>query len=77
MGKKKNKGIKVPKKLMGFKLSKGTRKDLNKLLKMTAIPDKRTLAMSAMSAITALLAERMSAHHEANNERDKGPVLAH
>jgi len=29
---KKHKGPKVPKKIMGFKLSKGTRKDVKKLL---------------------------------------------
>ena len=77
MGKKKSKGLRVPKKLMGFKLSKGTRKDLNKLLKMVAIPDKRTLAMSAMGAISALLAERMSAHHDTSGEGDSRPAVAH
>ena len=77
MGKKKDKGFKVPKKLMGFKLSKGTRKDLNKLLKMVAHPDTRSLAMSAMGAISALLAERMAAHHEQGGKDENRTALAH
>jgi hypothetical protein len=77
MGKKKDKGLKVPKKLMGFKLSKGTRKDLNKLLKMVTHPDTRSIAMSAMAALSSLLAERMAAHHESDNEGESRPTLAH
>jgi hypothetical protein len=77
MSKKKDKGFKVPKKLMGFKLSKGTRKDLNKLIKMVTHPDTRSLALSAMGAISALLAERMAAHHEKPAAGDGQPTLAH
>jgi hypothetical protein len=54
---KKNK-VKVPKKIMGFKLSKGTRKDLRKLLRMFGDPDTRTLALTAASALAAYLTER-------------------
>jgi hypothetical protein len=54
------KKIKVPKKLMGFKLSKGTRKDLKKLLKMVTEPDTRTVAVSAAGALAAFLAERFA-----------------
>jgi len=53
---------KVPKKLAGFKLSKGTRKDLKKLLKMVAEPDTRTLAVSAAGALAAFIAERFAEH---------------
>lgn len=51
---------KVPKKVMGFKLSKGTRKDLKKLLKMLSDPDTRTLAVSAAGALAAFLAKRFA-----------------
>ena len=50
--------LKVPKKIMGFKLSKGTRKDLKKLLRMLGDPDTRALAMTAASGLAAYLAER-------------------
>jgi hypothetical protein len=56
---KKNK-IKVPKELFGFKLSKGTRKDLKKLLKMLTHPDKRTLAMAAATGLATFLLERFA-----------------
>ena len=65
------KKLKVPKKLMGFKLSKGTRKDLKKLLKMVTEPDTRTLAISAVGALTAFLAERF-AEHEFDKHARKG-----
>lgn len=54
--------IKVPKKLMGFKLRKGTRKDLKKLLRIVAHPDTRTLAISAAGALAAFIAERFAEH---------------
>lgn len=53
---------KVPRKLFGFKLSKGTRKDLKKLLKMLGRPDTHRIATSALGALIALLTERMAAH---------------
>jgi len=56
----KKKGPKVPKKIMGFKLSKGTRKDLRKLLRMFGSPDTRTLAMTAAGGLAAFLAERFA-----------------
>ncbi len=56
---KKNK-LKVPKKIMGFKLSKGTRKDLKKLLRMFGDPDTRTLATTAASGLAAYLAKRFA-----------------
>jgi hypothetical protein len=60
----------VPKKLMGFKLRKGTRKDLKKLLKMVAHPDTRTLAVSAAGALAAFIAERFAEYEI--DKRSKG-----
>jgi hypothetical protein len=56
---KKNK-IKVPKRIFGFKLSKGTRKDLKKLLKMVEHPDKRAIAMTAAGGLATFLIERFA-----------------
>ena len=66
---------KVPKKLMGFKLRKGTRKDLKKLLKMVAHPDTRTLAVSAAGALAAFIAERFTEYEI--DKHDKGGRRAH
>lgn len=57
---KKDKTLKVPKKIMGFKLSKGTRKDLKKLLKLLGKQDAHRFATSALGALVALLTERMA-----------------
>ena len=57
---KKDKKLKVPKRIMGFKLSKGTRKDLKKLLRMFTKPDTHTLAAAAASGLAAYLAERFA-----------------
>ena len=70
---------KVPKEILGFKLSKGTRKDLKKLLKMVTEPDTRTLAISAAGGLAAFLAERF-AEHEIDKQPKKGrgrAALAH
>jgi hypothetical protein len=61
--------LKVPKKIMGFKLSKGTRKDLKKLLRMFGDPDTRTLAMAAASGLAAYLAERFAEKQGARASR--------
>ena len=52
--------LKVPKEIMGFKLSKGTRKDVKKLLRMIGDPDKKDLAISAAGGLAAFLAERVA-----------------
>ena len=57
---KKDKTTKVPKRDLGFKLSKGTRKDLKKLLKMFRNPDTHTIAMTAAGGLAAFLAERFA-----------------
>jgi hypothetical protein len=56
----KSKDLKIPKKLFGFKLSKGTRKDLKKLGRMFSHPDKRALAMAAAGGLASFLAERFA-----------------
>jgi len=56
---KKNKH-KVPKSILGFKLAKGTRKDLKKLLKMFEHPDRRALAMTAAGGLATFLMERFA-----------------
>ena len=70
----KKKKSKVPKRLFGFKLSKGTRKDLKKLLRMLTHPDTHTLAKAAMGALAALLAERMTAHDHVLTPDDPQPA---
>jgi len=71
------KKIKVPKKILGFKLSKGTRKDLKKLLKMFGKPDTHALAMTVAGGLAAFLAERF-AEHEIDTHGKKGRArLAH
>ena len=66
---KKDKGLKVPKKIMGFKLSKGTRKDLKKLLRLFGDPDTRKLAMVAASGLAAYLADRFTDKQPAGRRR--------
>jgi hypothetical protein len=56
--------FKIPKKVLGFKLSKGSRKDLTKLLRMLMHPETPGLAKAALGALGAMLAERMTAHDE-------------
>ena len=60
MAKKNASGINIPKKIAGFKLSKGSRKDLHKLLKLIETPDARALALSAAAAAFTFLAERVA-----------------
>lgn len=57
MAKMKAYGIKIPKKVLGFKLSKGSRKDVRKVLKRLESPEARTLALAAAGAAIAFLAE--------------------
>ena len=74
---KKHKGPKVPKKIMGFKLSKGTRKDVKKLLKMFGDPDTRKLAMTAASGLAAYLAQRFVENKPAKQDARTRPSRAH
>jgi len=66
MGKKKDISIKIPKRVLGFKLSKGSRKDIRKLLNSLDSPQARTLAVSAASVAIGYLVERTAEH--------KGPL---
>ena len=68
---------KVPKKLMGFKLRKGTRKDLKKLLRMVSHPDTRTLAVSAAGALAAFIAERFAEYEIDKHDKDRRRAHAH
>ena len=74
---KKRKRTKVPKKIMGFKLSKGTRKDIRKLLGMFGDPDTRKLAMTAASGLAAYLAQRFVENKPAEEGQGKRPSRAH
>lgn len=51
-------GITIPKKVLGFKLSKGSRKDLRRLLKRLESPELRALAISVAGAGVAYLTEQ-------------------
>ena len=73
---KKNKP-KVPKAILGFKLSKGTRKDLKKLLKMFRNPDRHALAMTVAGGLAAFLAERFAEHEMAKGARKPAARVAH
>ena len=73
---KKNKP-KVPKTILGFKLSKGTRKDLKKLLKMFRNPDTHTIAMTTAGGLAAFLAERFAEHEVDKQDRRRKAQLAH
>ena len=66
MGKKNNGKIKIPKQVLGFELSQGTRKDLRKLLKLIEGPEARGIAISAASIAFGYLAEKTAAR--------KGPL---
>ncbi|HEY6816726.1 MAG TPA: hypothetical protein VI168_14395 [Croceibacterium sp.] len=69
--------LKVPKKIMGFKLSKGTRKDLRKLLRMFTKPDTHSLATAAATGLAAYLAERFAEKELAAKPRSGRTSRAH
>lgn len=58
---KKIRGVKVPKKILGLKLRKGTRKDIAFLVKKVRHPDARSLVLAATAALGPMLAERIAA----------------
>ncbi len=61
---KKIDGVKVPKKLLGVKLRKGTRKDIAALVNRVRHPDGRSLALAAVAALGPLVAERLTAKQD-------------
>lgn len=63
------KKYKAPKSILGFPLSKGTRKDLRKLMKMLERPKTRTMAVTAASGLAAFLGERFAEHRQTERER--------
>ena len=72
---KKNK-VRIPKRVLGFKLRKGTRKDLRKLLNMLESPQTKALAMSAAGGIAAFLAEHFAEEKLTQMEK-RGKKLLH
>jgi hypothetical protein len=68
--------LKVPKRILGFKLSKGTRKDLKTLRKMFADQETSALAISIAGGLSAVLAE-LFAHYEIEKHAQARSTLAH
>lgn len=66
--------LKVPKKVLGFNLSKGTRKDIKKLLKLVGDPETRAIALSVAGGLAAFIAERIGERKADGRERSS---LAH
>ena len=58
MAKTKVFGLEIPKRILGFKLSKGSRKDVRKLLKGLETPEACALAVSAVGLLVAFVAEK-------------------
>lgn len=58
MGKKID-GVRVPKRILGRKLRKGTRKDIAALMKTFGQRDAKSMVMTAVAAAAPLLAERL------------------
>jgi hypothetical protein len=57
--KKKNDRIKLPKRLLGVKLPKEARRNVNDLLAMVPASTAKPLAAMAVTAVTTVLAERL------------------
>lgn len=57
---KKIRGVKVPKKLLGHKLRKGTRRDIADLVKAVGHPNAKSLVAAASAAILPFLAEKVA-----------------
>jgi hypothetical protein len=60
MAKKKIDGVKVPKRILGHKLRKGTRKDIAALVKAVGHPDAKSLVAAAVGAIGPMIADRLT-----------------
>lgn len=60
MAKKKINGVKVPRKILGHKLRKGTRRDIADLVKAVGHPDAKSLMAGAAAAVLPFLAEKLS-----------------
>lgn len=57
---KKIKGVKVPKKILGYKLRKGTRKDIADLVRTVRHPDPKALIAALVAALGPILAELLA-----------------
>jgi hypothetical protein len=60
MAKKTIKGVKVPRRIMGYKLRKGTRKDIAGLVRAIKHPDAKTLIAAVVAALGPIVAERLT-----------------
>jgi hypothetical protein len=60
MAKKKVRGVKVPRKILGQKLRKGTRKDIADLVRALGHPNARSLLAAATTAVLPLLADKLT-----------------
>lgn len=60
MSKKSIKGVKVPRRILGRKLRKGTRKDIAELVKTIKHPDAKALIAALVAALAPIIAERLT-----------------
>ena len=60
MSKKKIKGVKVPRRILGHKLRKGTRKDIAALVTTIKHPDAKALIAAVVAALGPIIAERLT-----------------
>lgn len=64
MAKKKIDGVKVPRRITGYRLRKGTRRDIAALVMAIKHPDAKSLIAAVVTALGPLIAERL-AHKKA------------
>lgn len=57
---KKIKGVKVPRKVLGYKLRKGTRKDIADLVKTVRHPNAKAIVAALLAALGPIIAERLT-----------------
>ena len=60
MAKKKIRGVRVPKKILGQKLRKGTRKDIADFVRAVGHPNARSVLAAASAAVMPLLADKVT-----------------
>jgi hypothetical protein len=65
--------IKLPKRLLGVKLPKATRKSLNRMLKSVSTDIARPLAAAAVGAFATIITERLEAPLKDLAERSSPP----
>ena len=60
MAKKTIDGIKVPRRILGHKLRKGTRRDIAALVKAIKHPDAKALIAAVIAALGPIIVERLT-----------------